>query len=113
MQPTLKLGSKGTPVALLQAILYALDYSVGEPNMYDATTREAVTRFQSSRGLKVDGIVGPETWAQLLKENPTGTTTVQTLPGGEVIEVGGAKKTPSWLIPALALVAVAFVWGKK
>jgi len=65
--PTLSLGSTGDDVKRLQRILVVT-------KLYDWThidgdfgphTRDAVEAFQSSNGLSVDGIVGPNTWAAL------------------------------------------------
>lgn len=57
---TLKIGSRGEDVRKLQAKLCcAVD------GIFGPITEEAVKAFQKSKGLTVDGIVGPKTWAQL------------------------------------------------
>lgn len=57
---TLKIGSRGEEVRKLQAKLCcAVD------GIFGPITEEAVKAFQKSKGLVVDGIVGPKTWAQL------------------------------------------------
>lgn len=64
---TLKRGSSGVLVHLLQGMLYCrgydpkgLDYSFG------ACTLAAVQAFQKDAGIAVDGVVGPVTWRELL-----------------------------------------------
>ncbi len=57
---------KGADVEAVQRALKAAGYSVGE---IDATAGplfgKAVADYQADYGLKVDGIVGPKTWAKL------------------------------------------------
>ena len=64
--PTLKPGMSHEHVALLRKRLeVAADETDGTPedpeNVYDPALVEAVKKFQKSKGLKVDGIVGPGT----------------------------------------------------
>lgn len=65
---TLKRGMSGPDVKKLQEILA---YNLGLLSPADITghfgpkTERAVKEFQSDYGLKVDGIVGPKTWAAL------------------------------------------------
>jgi hypothetical protein len=60
--------SKGEDVLFAQRILQKLEYvSVGQPDgIFGRKTHRAVMQFQSDQGLKVDGIIGPQTWAQLV-----------------------------------------------
>jgi rare lipoprotein A (peptidoglycan hydrolase) len=60
-------GSTGDAVKTLQLILNAKDFGpVDESGVFDQGTSEAVQRFQSSKGLAVDGVVGPKTRPALL-----------------------------------------------
>lgn len=55
-------GSRGADVTDLQKRLAQLGFVVGPiDGKYGAKTQAAVTRYQRERGLKVDGIAGPET----------------------------------------------------
>lgn len=66
---TLKLGSTGDDVRTLQQALRTLGY-YPQPAMLDGMfgpkTEVGVRSFQHSRGLSVDGIVGPQTWSAIL-----------------------------------------------
>lgn len=57
---TIKLGSRGTDVKVLQQKLNLIPDGIFGP-----LTEEAVKEFQKSRGLTVDGVVGPKTWDKL------------------------------------------------
>lgn len=70
--PTLRLGSKGEQVKYLQAILNYYGYSLAIDGIFGKKTEDAVKKFQKSRHLRVDGIVGPNTWNALLTDyDPT------------------------------------------
>ena len=57
---TIKLGSKGNDVKILQTKL-----KVTADGIFGPATEKAVKEFQKSKGLTVDGIVGPNTWSKL------------------------------------------------
>ena len=66
--PTLKKGMKGSNVTMLQTMLMAHGYQLpkwGADGDFGNETLKAVKVFQKDRGLAVDGIVGPATWAAL------------------------------------------------
>ncbi|MBX5481115.1 MAG: peptidoglycan-binding protein [Myxococcaceae bacterium] len=70
-QPTLKYGSKGAAVVTLQKTLKARGFDPGPADgIFGANTRAAVLAFQASRGIAVDGVVGPQTWKELAKAGP-------------------------------------------
>lgn len=65
---TLRLGSAGPNVKLIQSLLTKLGYAPGQiDGIYGAKTQEAVIKFQSDNGLTPDGIVGEKTWGVFLK----------------------------------------------
>jgi peptidoglycan hydrolase-like protein with peptidoglycan-binding domain len=69
---TLRVGSQGTQVAELQAMLKLLGYYSGVVNgVYQESTAIAVTAFQRAAGLTPDGVVGPGTWGRLLPASPS------------------------------------------
>jgi len=62
----LRRGSKGDAVRTLQERLNRLGCNCGPVDGdFGPRTLEAVKAFQAARGLVVDGIVGPKTWAKL------------------------------------------------
>ncbi len=65
--PTLKRGHENDSVVLLQQKLATAGFAMAlaANGCFDASTAAAVADFQASRGLTVDGICGPHTWAAL------------------------------------------------
>jgi peptidoglycan hydrolase-like protein with peptidoglycan-binding domain len=64
--PTIRRGSTGNPVRRAQKRLTLGGYDTnGVDGIFGADTEAAVRRFQGDRGLMVDGIVGPRTWAEI------------------------------------------------
>ena len=67
--PQLSKGDKSDSVKVLQILLIGLGYSCGSAGAdgdFGSNTDKAVKAFQKDRGLTVDGIVGPDTWSELL-----------------------------------------------
>jgi peptidoglycan hydrolase-like protein with peptidoglycan-binding domain len=70
---SLKRGAYGPEVEYLQCQLQAAGFFEGQADgVFDATTKAAVMAFQRARGLEVDGIAGPRTWAALDTRRGTG-----------------------------------------
>ncbi len=66
IRPVLRRGSTGTFVEELQQALTRLGFKPGIiDGIYGQLTETAVKAFQTSKGLVVDGIVGPKTWNAL------------------------------------------------
>ncbi|MBM7783993.1 glycoside hydrolase domain-containing protein [Tenggerimyces flavus] len=64
--PTLRSGSSGADVSRLQrSLTSALGRTVGIDGAFGPITDQAARDYQSTRGLGVDGIVGPATWGAL------------------------------------------------
>ena len=63
-----KMGSKGDEVGKIQNRLKALEFYLGPVDgIFGGGTYAAVKAFQTSKGLDVDGVVGPETWKALFR----------------------------------------------
>ncbi len=62
----LKQGATGDAVWELQLSLFQRGFLHMTPTgLFDATTLDAVRRFQEENGLVIDGIVGRQTWLSL------------------------------------------------
>ena len=76
--PLIKRGSRGNYVCIAQDDLNTLGYRTGGlDGVFGEQTYSAVRRYQSSRGLSVDGIIGCNTWRSL-QENVVGTGPTST-----------------------------------
>jgi lysozyme len=70
---TLKKGSKGDDVTLLQTNLKKIGYIIGVDGGFGTETERIVIRFQLDNNLSADGVVGSNTWIViegLLSTNP-------------------------------------------
>ena len=67
--PILRAGDAGEAVRDLQHRLVGAGQTVApvEFGTFGATTERAVRAFQTSRQIRIDGIVGPETWSALVE----------------------------------------------
>ena len=82
-KPTLRKGSRGEYVTLLQTQLIQQGYSVGSSGadgIYGNDTLYTVKKYQLDHGLQMDGIVGSATWAALEDPQPMPTYIVH-IPG--------------------------------
>lgn len=69
MPGVLRRGDRGESLRDLHQRLAGCDQAVDtdEPDEFGRATEQAVRAFQEARGLRVDGIVGRETWAALVE----------------------------------------------
>jgi Putative peptidoglycan binding domain len=72
--PILKLHSAGDLVVWAQEHLVTAGYATAVDGSYGPITQTAVMSFQAAQGLVADGIVGPATWAALLRVAPAQVT---------------------------------------
>jgi len=67
---TLVLGDRGKEVSDVQRRLFALGYEIGGEGLdgfLGPKTQHAVRAFQAQRGLLGDGVLGPNTWRELVE----------------------------------------------
>jgi lipoprotein-anchoring transpeptidase ErfK/SrfK len=89
-QPTLRLGSRGSAVTILQRRLAALRYDVGPiDGAFGSSTHHGVVAFQKVNNLARDGVVGPKTWTAL--DNPA-TPRPRYSHTGNAVEVNLTKQ---------------------
>jgi murein L,D-transpeptidase YcbB/YkuD len=65
VMPTLRFGSTGMTVRILQRLLVSNGYGVRVDGIFGPLTEAAIKAFQNQRNLLVDGIVGQRTWWEL------------------------------------------------
>ena len=84
-QPTISFGATGDAVRRLQrALRRTPDPEISVDGLFGAATEAAVKTFQSGAGLRLDGIVGPTTWAALPDGGPM--PTLQSGSSGAVVK---------------------------
>lgn len=69
--PVLRRGDRGAPVRAAQMILISRGWRCGPwgaDGDFGPATYGAVYRFQQGKQLRLDGVIGPETWAALVGE---------------------------------------------
>lgn len=64
--PTLKQGSSGFRVTVLQDLLRHRGHTIAVDGVFGSKTKAAVISFQRSDHLVADGIAGPKTWAAVI-----------------------------------------------
>lgn len=64
----LSSGAKGDCVKYLQCMLTRNGFTTGIDGSFGPATESSVKKFQQKSGLEVDGVVGKNTWAALLKK---------------------------------------------
>ena len=67
VKPTLWYGEANDYVLAWQKYLNTCGYDLAENSRFDDTMLAAVKKYQKSRGLEPDGIIGPLTWATVGK----------------------------------------------
>ncbi len=88
--PIFKLGSRGTQVMKIQAVLKKIGYNLKTiDGIYGRETEEAVKNFQKNNGLVPDGIIGPNTY-KVVRNFILGYDTYIVKPGDTLYNI--AKK---------------------
>lgn len=70
--PVIRRGAEGDVVSYLQGLL-----AIKKDGAFGSTTQTAVIKYQKSRGLIADGIVGFGTWTALITKQPTGVSPIK------------------------------------
>src|SRR5689334_12217065 len=103
MPPTLRLGTTGQDVILLQTRLNALPSALPPLTVdgdFGPVTQQRVKEFQTNAF--VHGVVDPETWAKLLADAPPQQVTFYTAgrhlydPLGNKVVLRGVNKMAVW-----------------
>lgn len=89
----IRRGSTGAEVRLCQTLLKKVGLAPGPVDgMFGPATHRAVVQFQEKRGLEVDGVVGPQTWAGLRERSGMELDVSQY--GTPQRDPGGAQQRP-------------------
>jgi uncharacterized protein (TIGR02594 family) len=102
---SLRIGDEGNCVRTFQLALAKLGYDLKGTGTFGGATDTAVTHFQQSRGLEVDGEIGPQTAAAIDAAiagmgDVGGPAATQPTAGGLEVSGGGAGQ-PIWLLEGL------------
>ncbi|MGI6778922.1 MAG: M14 family metallopeptidase [Acetivibrionales bacterium] len=90
---TLRIGSTGPNVKLIQSLLARIGYNPGPVDgIFGEQTRQAVIQFQRDNGLIPDGIVGPNTW-NIFGRFLIGYDTYTIRPGDTLYNIAGRYYT--------------------
>lgn len=85
----LRIGSKGSPVMILQSRLNELGFSTGTPDGdFGPRTCGALINFQRANGLLADGIAGPATIKQMFNNPVINSLPVQNTEGTALSSIG-------------------------
>lgn len=71
--PVLSVGNSGINVTALQFLLNFRGYNISADGVYGSNTANAVTQFQTSRGLAADGVAGANTLTAIVVNVANGT----------------------------------------
>lgn len=93
--PTLKTGSHGHDVMLLQQKLMEIGYAPGSADgVYGSGTERAVAEFQRDQNIHVTGVVNAATWRALKNVKSTKTWGIDIQPPAKTSDTTPAVKAP-------------------
>lgn len=121
----LRMGSQGAKVREVQQLLVRAGFVVKVDGDFGPTTKDAVKDFQKKYKLTVDGVIGPDTQAELLTwktaaDEKVGQVKATELPGfktGTNIALGGGlifmlqQFTHGWADKQVLLIGLAVIIG--
>jgi uncharacterized protein (TIGR02594 family) len=99
-----RIGSSGPAVALIQKALASLGYALKGTGYFGTSTDVAVETFQKRAGLRIDGIVGPNTAAAIDRALSSNR---QNIPAEVIRQIG----RPLWLEAGIKLIGTKEVPG--
>jgi cell wall-associated NlpC family hydrolase len=106
--PSLKIGSSGAQVKLLQERLKHYGASINPDGDFGAVTDREVKKFQAANNLKEDGVVGPVTAGKLMSSTAKSITASSSTSTGST---GSGSASKSYL--ARAKIAVDAAMGQQ
>ena len=105
--PTLKSGSHGSDVLLLQQKLKSIGYDISSTDgVFGSETERAVTAFQKDQKIKVTGIVNSATW-RALKNSKAKPAKQPAVTASSRLQIAPSNKTILEKKSAAALIATA------
>lgn len=97
--PTVYPWDVGPNVAKMQELLRAHGFALRVDGDYGWRTEVAVKSFQRQYGLRVDAIIGPETWSKLMATVKPGSRPLrQGCSGADVYELQGLLQVNSYAV---------------
>jgi murein DD-endopeptidase MepM/ murein hydrolase activator NlpD len=96
---TLRRGSQGADVIVLQRLLRELRYKVPTSGYFEARTQRAVKRFQRSHKIQVLGFVGPQTARALKAAHAAFVSPPKKQPAPPSTSPPPAVQTDGWVFP--------------
>lgn len=100
LNPTLYPWDIGATVAEMQELLRAQGFKLRIDGDFGWQTEVAVKRFQKQNGLRIDGVVGPETWAILRSTVQPGRRILRKgHSGSDVYELQGLLQVQGYEVP--------------
>ena len=69
--PQLEIGDSGDAVILVQKLLRSLRFNLSVTGSFNDETKKRIAEFQRNNNLTPDGVVGTNTWRELIRNfNP-------------------------------------------